>query len=573
MTWIEEKSKQLRGMFKSETIPPFDDDLETPEQYKERWRSIYIVYFTMFLISLGFSIIVTGVWPYLDKIDPTASKEFMGFIIAANPFAQMIFSPLVGWWTNRLGSIRLPLISSLTVFMISSAIYSCLEIFPSHRKHWMLWSRFLVGVSSASVTACRSYLSAATRYSERTKAVSMISLAQIIGFIVGPAVQAALVPLGGEGVWLIQDRLKLNMYTASGWFNVFLTLINMYCFFPSMFKEHKIAVKEALVQTGKDNAKEMWKEENISYVSAWSAIIAFFVLVFNFMLLETLGTPLTMDQFAWSKSESLWYMGILMSVGAVVAIMTFASIAPLSRRFSEIKIMIWFGFFLMVLGRFSMIPFSGDTPKIYDSNFKLELSSYCDTIFKNKSSELNVTRIQETLSSFGVYLEYNARNESAVRNMTLNCGEDVVGCPSNQKWCSYTPAMGLAQFILGYMFTSFGYPIAVTLLQTIFSKLLGSKPQGVWMGFMVGAGCLSRVMGPIFVTYIYEEYGTVWTFGFTTVMMIVCQIWLLWIQKSLNPDLKKDEATTDQELQETSKFASVDLEVENGIQRNCDNVQ
>uniref|UniRef100_A0A6P7GDR8 LOW QUALITY PROTEIN: major facilitator superfamily domain-containing protein 8 n=1 Tax=Diabrotica virgifera virgifera TaxID=50390 RepID=A0A6P7GDR8_DIAVI len=499
MTWIEEKSKQLRGMFKSETIPPFDDDLETPEQYKERWRSIYIVYFTMFLISLGFSIIVTGVWPYLDKY-------------------------------NKL---------------------------------------FFV----ASVTACRSYLSAATRYSERTKAVSMISLAQIIGFIVGPAVQAALVPLGGEGVWLIQDRLKLNMYTASGWFNVFLTLINMYCFFPSMFKEHKIAVKEALVQTGKDNAKEMWKEENISYVSAWSAIIAFFVLVFNFMLLETLGTPLTMDQFAWSKSESLWYMGILMSVGAVVAIMTFASIALLSRRFSEIKNMIWFGFFLMVLGRFSMIPFSGDTPKIYDSNFKLELSSYCDTIFKNKSSELNVTRIQETLSSFGVYLEYNARNESAVRNMTLNCGEDVVGCPSNQKWCSYTPAMGLAQFILGYMFTSFGYPIAVTLLQTIFSKLLGSKPQGVWMGFMVGAGCLSRVMGPIFVTYIYEEYGTVWTFGFTTVMMIVCQIWLLWIQKSLNPDLKKDEATTDQELQETSKFASVDLEVENGIQRNCDNVQ
>lgn len=44
------------------------DDLETELQYKERWISIYIIYFTMFLISLGFSVVITGVWPYLDKV-------------------------------------------------------------------------------------------------------------------------------------------------------------------------------------------------------------------------------------------------------------------------------------------------------------------------------------------------------------------------------------------------------------------------------------------------------------------------------------------------------------------------
>jgi len=45
------------------------EQLETPEEAKERWRSIYIVYFTMFLMSLGFSIVLTGVWPYLDKVN------------------------------------------------------------------------------------------------------------------------------------------------------------------------------------------------------------------------------------------------------------------------------------------------------------------------------------------------------------------------------------------------------------------------------------------------------------------------------------------------------------------------
>lgn len=156
--WISDKLKNKQKK-------PFVSDLETAQEYKERWRSIYIIYFTMFLISLGFSIILTGVWPYLDKVsllaelnkldtmdyfqlDPTAGKEFMGYIVAANPFAQMLFSPLVGWWSNKLGSIRLPVLVSLALFTVASAMYSSLELLSSHRKYWMLATRFLVGVSS-----------------------------------------------------------------------------------------------------------------------------------------------------------------------------------------------------------------------------------------------------------------------------------------------------------------------------------------------------------------------------------------------------------------------------------------
>jgi MFS transporter, ceroid-lipofuscinosis neuronal protein 7 len=37
--------------------------LETDQEKKERLRSLWIIYFTMFLISLGFSIVLTGIWP------------------------------------------------------------------------------------------------------------------------------------------------------------------------------------------------------------------------------------------------------------------------------------------------------------------------------------------------------------------------------------------------------------------------------------------------------------------------------------------------------------------------------
>lgn len=42
--------------------------LETDKEREERQLSLWIIYFTMFLISLGFSIVLTGIWPYLDKV-------------------------------------------------------------------------------------------------------------------------------------------------------------------------------------------------------------------------------------------------------------------------------------------------------------------------------------------------------------------------------------------------------------------------------------------------------------------------------------------------------------------------
>lgn len=42
--------------------------LETEDERKSRKLSLRIIYFTMFLMTLGFSIILTGIWPYLDKV-------------------------------------------------------------------------------------------------------------------------------------------------------------------------------------------------------------------------------------------------------------------------------------------------------------------------------------------------------------------------------------------------------------------------------------------------------------------------------------------------------------------------
>lgn len=48
--------------------------IENARARRERWRSVYVIYFTMFQMSLGFSIVLTGVWPYLDKASTTVSE-------------------------------------------------------------------------------------------------------------------------------------------------------------------------------------------------------------------------------------------------------------------------------------------------------------------------------------------------------------------------------------------------------------------------------------------------------------------------------------------------------------------
>lgn len=191
-----------------------------------------------------------------------------------------------------------------------------------------------------------------------------------------------------------------------------------------------------------------------------------------------------MDMFAWSNDQALYYMGVFMAIAALISLGTFLCIDVLCKLFQERFVLIWGGFSLMVLGRLLYLPWGPDPPKV--------------AIPYNESLNLDIDD--------PLYL----------------------GCPVvSQPWCPILPKLTKVQFIIGFALTSVGYPIGVTLIQTIFSKVLGPRPQGVWMGLMTGAGCLSRVMGPIFVGSIYTRLGTYWTFGITSIMMMVAQCWLL----------------------------------------------
>lgn len=297
------------------------------------------------------------------------------------------------------------------MFCISSGLYSSLDLIDGGVKYWMLIVRFFMGAASANVAVCRSYIAAATKLDERTFALSMASLAQVAGFIVGPLLQAAFTLLG-DGIKIF-DLFPLSMYTAPGWVNVVLGAINIVIFLPHIFKDHNIAVREQMMLQGKQNAKETWKSSKIDYLLTWSLIFSYFIVAFNLVILESLGTPLTMDQFAFTKKETLKWNGILVGIGAGISCVIFCLLPRICKILKEIDILIWGGLLIMCVGKFVYIPFRSDIPQL--------------------AVERNYTMLNGTE---GYY------DEDAFQ---------VLGCPvAKQPWCEWTPRLGIPEFVVSY---------------------------------------------------------------------------------------------------------------------------
>ena len=82
------------------------------------------------------------------------------------------------------------------------------------------------------------------------------------------------------------------------------------------------------------------------------------------------------------------------------------------------------------------------------------------------------------------YLFVNAdlKNNSVVNDslnlaVASNSSLEPTGCPIEQTWCQYTPALHLAQYITSDILIGVGYPACNVMSYTLYSKILGPTPQ------------------------------------------------------------------------------------------------
>uniref|UniRef100_A0A182V3X0 Major facilitator superfamily (MFS) profile domain-containing protein n=1 Tax=Anopheles merus TaxID=30066 RepID=A0A182V3X0_ANOME len=293
--------------------------LESDFEYRERWITIRLVYVSGFLMFLSFGVVTTGLWPYLQDMDPTVGKPFLSVVFAAPPAGQLIFSPLIGWCSNRLSSIRVPFVILTALFVFGNGLYSIVELFPTpHRRYVLLLARFVFGISTSINTLSRAYISTATKLSERTGAISMSSLAQTFGLAVGPIIQAALSTIGKEG--LMWYGLRINMYTMAGWICAALGVVYILFLNPSCFVHRTIAAQEAMKTTGFSKATDTY--EPLKMFSIWTVMIGYSVLMFFYVSVQT---QTILSKLLGTRPQGNW-MALYTSIGGLTRIIGPASV-------------------------------------------------------------------------------------------------------------------------------------------------------------------------------------------------------------------------------------------------------
>ena len=68
----------------------------------------------------------------------------------------------------------------------------------------------------ANIAPNRLYVAKATKASERMTHISLLSLFQTLGFVLGPAMQSALSPIGEKSEISLDSTFHLDMYAACG---------------------------------------------------------------------------------------------------------------------------------------------------------------------------------------------------------------------------------------------------------------------------------------------------------------------------------------------------------------------
>jgi len=162
-------------------------------------RNLYILTFVLFVVMLGYGIVIPILPFYIESMGAGGTE--LGFLVASYAVMRLIFGPIWGGLSDRIGRkpILLIGISGYAITMIWFGLANTL---------WMLFAaRILSGVlSSATAPTTMAFIGDSTPENERGGGMGLLGAAGGIGTIVGPV-------LGG---FLADESLSTPFFLAAG---------------------------------------------------------------------------------------------------------------------------------------------------------------------------------------------------------------------------------------------------------------------------------------------------------------------------------------------------------------------
>src|SRR6478609_9442839 len=168
----------------------------TPSDKKNSRAPLMMIFFTVLIDMIGFGIVIPILPLYAQKFhaDPTQ----IGLLFGSFSFMQLIFAPLLGKWSDKVG--RRPV-------LMLSILGSAIAFFTIGLANtlWMLFlGRMLDGMSGGNISTAQAYIADVTPREKRGAAMGLIGAAFVLGFVIGPAI----------GGWLGHINIQVPFFVA-----------------------------------------------------------------------------------------------------------------------------------------------------------------------------------------------------------------------------------------------------------------------------------------------------------------------------------------------------------------------
>ncbi len=296
--------------------------------------ALAIIFLIVFMDLLGFGIIIPLLPLFAKRFNATDFD--VGLVFSVFSACQFFASPILGAISDRYG--RRPV---LIFSQLGSAIgYVMLGLAmqfqwanPFHGLMLIYFSRLVDGISGGNISAAQAYISDVTTPQNRAKGMGILGAAFGVGFAIGPAVGAALVP--------IHPALP-------GYFAAFMSLAAM--------TMTALRLRETRVHRPAESG--MWLHPArfapiFRHGRLVQLLLIGFVSMAAFVMLESMVALFLSDRQTFSFHE--WQVGLYYAyLGIIIAGVQGGLTGRLTRRFGEWPLAI-IGPLMVVIGMASLV--------------------------------------------------------------------------------------------------------------------------------------------------------------------------------------------------------------------------
>jgi MFS transporter, DHA1 family, multidrug resistance protein len=269
----------------------------------ETKRALPILFLVMFLVMVGFGIIIPVLPFYAEEIGATPTQ--LGLLMAVYSLMQLIFAPFWGRLSDKIG--RKPI---LMIGITGLALSFFIQALAT--ELWMLFAARIIGgiLSSANMPTAMAYVADITTPENRGKGMGIIGAAVGLGFVFGPAI----------GGIFSGTSMSLPFYLAGS-----TSLLTVFLVF--------FLLKETLQKKNENEVSA--KKPSLSQAFSGSASVLFLLQLLISLSLS--GLEATFAYFAARKAglDSTHLGYIFMIMGFAGAIVQGGLVGKLTKRYGE----------------------------------------------------------------------------------------------------------------------------------------------------------------------------------------------------------------------------------------------